>query len=154
MKHLATFIYAILITFLSNSIYAAPSSWGKEDKMSSVEEKINAKDYQSAINELTTMVESDSKNADAFNLLGYSNRKLKRYEVAEKFYQKALELNPKHKGAMEYLGELYVETNRLDEANQMLARLDKACYFTCEEFKLLKAAIDRKSQGLEHSSNW
>ena len=74
--------------------------------------------------------------------------------MAEQYYNRALELDPKHKGAMEYLGELYVETGRMDEANQMLSRLDNACFLSCSEYKQLKSVIEGKGQGLEAKSSW
>jgi Tfp pilus assembly protein PilF len=69
--------------------------------------------------------------------------------MAEEYYGRALELDPKHKGAMEYLGELYVETDRMDEAHLMLARLNDACFLSCKEYRQLKEVIERKEQGLD-----
>ncbi len=155
MNYSKSVICALLVSCLAAPVYAAPGdSWGKNDKMSSVEKNIDAKNYQAAIAELETIVAKDAKNADAYNLLGFSNRKLKNYTVAEQYYNRALELDPKHKGAMEYLGELYVETGRMDEANQMLSRLDNACFLSCSEYKQLKSVIEGKAQGLEAKSSW
>ena len=155
MKYSHAVIAALLVSCLSAPVTAAPGkSWGNTDKMSAVEEKIDAKQYQAAIDELKLMVNKDEKNADAFNLLGFSNRKLKRYDIAEYYYMQALELDPKHKGAMEYLGELYVETGRMEKAQQMLARLDDACFFSCDEYKQLKGVIEGNAQGVKTSSKW
>ena len=155
MKYANSIICALLVSCLAAPVYAAPSSaWGKTDVMKGVETKIDAKQYQAAIDELKSIVAKDDKNADAYNLLGFSNRKLKRYDIAEEYYQKALKLDPKHTGAMEYLGELYVETDRMDDAKKMLARLDKACFISCDEYRQLKTMIERKQQGLATSSNW
>lgn len=155
MKHTNPILCALLVSCLAAPVYAAPSSsWGKNDKMSSVETKLDAKQYQSAIDELETIVAKDANNADAYNLLGFSNRKLKRYDIAEDYYHQALRLDPKHKGAMEYLGELYVETDRMDEAQEMLSRLDKACFMGCSEYRQLKTMIKNKQQGLATSSSW
>ena len=79
-------------------------------------------------------------NADILNDYGFSLRKQKIYDRAEKYYLEALRINPKHKGANEYLGELYLETKRPELAKQRLEIL-KDC--NCDEFKLLKANIDR-----------
>jgi len=153
MNTTKTFTCALLIACLTAPVYAAPSSsWGKSGKMGEVAEKIESKQYQAAIDELKTIVAKDADNADAFNLLGYSNRKLKRYDIAEEYYERALQLDPKHKGAMEYLGELYVETDRMDEAHLMLARLDDACFLSCKEYRLLKDVIDRKEQGTDSAA--
>ena len=155
MKHTHPLICALLVSCLAAPVVAAPSSsWGKTTEMSGVEAKIDARQYQSAIDELKTIVAKDADNADAFNLLGYTNRKLKRYDIAEDYYQQALTLDPNHKGTMEYLGELYVETDRMDEARKMLSRLDKACFISCSEYRQLKTMIERKQQGLETRSSW
>ena len=57
------------------------------------------------------------------------------------FYQKALSLNAEHRGALEYLGELYLQTGRPKQAKEMLKRLDDACFFGCEEYDDLKKAF-------------
>lgn len=158
MKRSNTVICALLVSVLSAPVLAAPSSWSsnKEDQreLKQVENKIEARQYQAAIDDLKGMLASDPANADVYNLLGYSHRKMKRYELAESYYDQALHLDPKHKGAMEYLGELYVETGRMEEAEAMLARLDKACLFTCEEYKQLKTYIEQKEQGLASHTSW
>jgi Flp pilus assembly protein TadD len=103
---------------------------------------IRAQKWKSAISMLKTIVANDSRNADAFNLLGFSLRKSGDWKNAEGFYLKALKLNPRHKGANEYLGELYVETGHLDKAKERLERLAKLCgNTTCEEYEDLEKAI-------------
>ena len=80
-------------------------------------------------------------NADAWNLMGYAHRKLGQVDQALGFYQKALSLNAEHRGALEYLGELYLQTGRPKQAKEMLKRLDDACFFGCEEYDDLKKAF-------------
>lgn len=147
MNYAKPLITALVMAFLSAPVLAAPGDWGasKPGPMKEVKEKIEANQYQAAIDDLLRLVADDSNNADAYNLLGYSHRKLKRYNEAEQYYQKALLLDSKHKGAMEYLGELYVETNRPELAHQMLQRLDKVCRFKCKEYKQLLGYIDSAS---------
>ena len=154
MKFIKPIACSLLISSLTAPAVAAPNDWGKSDVMAPIEEKIEAKNYQAAITELKKLVDSDANNADAYNLLGFSHRKLKLYDTAEEYYRMALLLEPKHKGALEYLGELYVETNRMDKANEMLARLDDACFFSCAEYQTLKDMIEKKNQGLDVSSKW
>jgi Flp pilus assembly protein TadD len=103
-------------------------------------------DYEKAIELLKAEAAKDPSNADVQNLLGYSNRKLKRYDTALSYYQKALELQPKHRGANNYLGHLYLETGSLEKAQERLAVLDKACSFGCEEYSELKQAISAHKQ--------
>ena len=102
---------------------------------------VNSADYIKAIKLLSKVVAAKPKDADAWNYLGFSNRKLKRFDQALDAYQKALAINPKHRGAHEYLVELYLQTDDLANARKHLKRLDKICFFGCEEYDDLKAAI-------------
>ena len=98
-------------------------------------------DYAGAIPLLRKSVAADSGNADAYNLLGFSHRKLGDVEAALVHYGKALTLKPEHRGDNEYLGELYLELGQLDKARERLKVLDKACFFGCDEYRELKAKI-------------
>ena len=80
--------------------------------------------YEEAYELLSREVKVDADNADIHNLLGYSARKMGRLEESEAHYFKALSLNPKHKGALEYMGELYLTLNRPDDARKLLERCD------------------------------
>lgn len=102
---------------------------------------IAASDYAAAVPLLQAVVVAEPRNADAHNDLGYSQRKLGDRRAALTSYLKALELKPKHLGANEYLGELYLEMGQLDMAQKRLKVLDRACFFGCEEYRELKAAI-------------
>ena len=72
------------------------------------------------------------------NYLGYTSRKSGNFSAAEDYYLKGLSINPKHNGINEYLGELYVQTNRIDKANERLEIL-KNC--NCDEYKELELII-------------
>lgn len=102
---------------------------------------LDKSDYPAAEGLLKAVVQNEPKNADAWNLLGYAIRKQGRMDEAEGHYGKALALDDEHKGALEYLGMLYVQTGRIDEAKVMLARLDDACLFGCDEYDQLKKAV-------------
>ncbi len=104
-------------------------------------------DYRAAIQSLSKAAAADPNNADAFNLLGYSYRKLGDVEMAFKQYGRALELEPRHRGANEYIGELYLETGNLAKAEEHLAVLDKTCFFGCEEYSELKQAVNAYKVG-------
>ena len=86
-----------------------------------------------------------TSSADWHNLLGYALRKKTPPDLAaaEVHYKRALEIDPKHRLALEYYGELFLMKGDLAGAESMLARLDKACFFGCEELRDLKAAIAR-----------
>jgi Flp pilus assembly protein TadD len=100
-----------------------------------------AEDYVGAIPLLRKSVAADSRNADAYNLLGFSHRKLGQIDAALAHYGKALTLEPEHRGANEYLGELYLELGDLAKAQERLDVFDDACFFGCEEYRELKAKI-------------
>ena len=88
------------------------------------------------------LIKSNKKKplqADTLNYLGFTTRKLGDYENCEKYYLLGLEINPNHVGINEYLGELYVATNRLDLAKERLKILESC---NCEEYTELKEIID------------
>ena len=108
--------------------------------LASVRAKIQAKDYKGALAELTPMLETH-QHADVYSLMGFALRKTGDYKQAYTFYRKALDFDPGHKGALEYLGELYVETGQVDKARENLALLKKLCPVGCEEMFDLEEAI-------------
>lgn len=104
---------------------------------------IKADKYDQAIQQLQSANEVSS--ADWNNLMGYSLRKKQVPDLvnAEKYYQAALKIDPSHRGALEYYGMLKLTNKDLPGAEALLARLDKACIFGCEEYTDLKEAIQR-----------
>jgi tetratricopeptide (TPR) repeat protein len=103
---------------------------------------IKKEDYTAALAQLESEIAADPDNADAWNLTGFASRKLGDYARSEQAYDRALAINPKHKGALEYKGELYLTLGNLEGAEALLARLGKSCYFNCAEKKQLAAAIE------------
>jgi Flp pilus assembly protein TadD len=112
--------------------------------LTSVRAKIKAKDYAGALTELRGLAENNQQ-ADVYNLLGFTLRKTGDFKTSLTYYTKALELEPDHKAAREYLGELYVETGNLAKAREQLAVLEKLCPGNCEEREDLEKAINAKS---------
>ena len=102
--------------------------------LTSVRAKIKAKDFKGALSELTPML-ATNQHADVYNLMGFSLRKTGDYKQAYTFYRKALDFNPEHKGALEYLGELYVETGQVEKAKENVVLLKKLCPAGCEELE-------------------
>ena len=102
---------------------------------------VKAGNYARALPLLRKVVKAEPRNADAWNYMGFSHRKQQRFDAALAAYRKALAIDPNHRGANEYLGELYLQTGQLAKARERLAKLDSACFFGCEEFDDLKAAI-------------
>ena len=141
------------LTFCLGTIALAAGGDGDSDSPSVSQEyklalkAVKIEDYPKAINLLQTVIDDDPKNADAWNYMGYSLRHLKQYDNALAAYAKALQLKPKHKGALEYLGELYLQIGQLDEAKVQLKNLDKACFFSCKEYRELKEKIEKYEAG-------
>ena len=94
--------------------------------------------YGQAFKKLNKAYGSDKKNPDILNYMGFTSRKTGNFKEAEVYYLKGLDLDPKHNGINEYLGELYVQTDRIDKANERLAVL-KNC--NCEEYQDLELII-------------
>jgi len=103
---------------------------------------INTEQYSAAITELYKTEFEVGLHADVQNYLGYTHRKLGRYEEAKSYYAMALKLNPEHLGAHEYLGELYIEIGDMKNARKQLASLNKLCGFGCEEREELARLVN------------
>ena len=103
---------------------------------------IVAKDWPRAIAALNAAAKYDNNNADIHNLLGYAQRNNGNFELALKHYGRALTLDPRHLGAREYLGELYLKQNNLAKAEEQRAMLVKLCPKPCEELTELSEKID------------
>jgi Flp pilus assembly protein TadD len=99
-----------------------------------------AKNWTLAADSFKKVVADNPKNADGYNLLGYASRWLGKYDEAFAAYDKALALDPKHKGALEYSGVAYLKVNQKDKAQAQLARLKAICT-SCEETTDLAKAI-------------
>jgi predicted Zn-dependent protease len=95
-----------------------------------------------AIPLLQKALEKAPKDADIYNYLGYCQRKLGQYKDSFENYRKALELDPNHRGAREYVGELFLDLNKLDAAEEQLDQLNKLCPKGCVERDTLAKAID------------
>jgi len=97
--------------------------------------------YAQAFKKLEKAHRTDKKNPDILNYMGFTTRKVGNFEQAEKFYLEGLKIKPNHNGINEYLGELYVQTNQIDKANERLAAL-KNC--SCDEYNELQLIIKNK----------
>ena len=103
---------------------------------------IKAKDFGGAIRLLDGVVARDGANADAYNWLAYATRRNGDPAKAIPLYEKALTLDPKHRGAHEYIGEAYLVLDDPKRAREHLARLDSLCLFSCSQYRDLKKAIE------------
>ena len=151
----------VLSLFLSSTLMAAgsdSSSGSSSSKEESLYEdavklvkragKLEKKDktdkakklYAQAFNKLEKAYKSDKKNPDILNYMGFTTRKTGNFEKAEKFYLEGLKLDAGHLGINEYLGELYVQTGRIELAKERLQVLS-GC--KCEEYEELKEVIEK-----------
>jgi tetratricopeptide (TPR) repeat protein len=125
------------------SLFFAPRGEGVTQYMAAVR-LINEGRYEAAISDLDKAAAIVGPHPDILNYLGYSNRKLGRMDMARDYYAQALALDPDHRGANEYLGELYLEIGDIDRAKRQLARLDSICDYGCAEREDLARLIDRR----------
>jgi len=102
---------------------------------------LGAKDWNTAIKALHVAEQRDGRNAEIQNLLGYAYRNTGQLDVAFKHYQRALQIDPRHRWAHEYIGETYLMMKDLGNAEKHLAALERICSLPCEEAAELKAKI-------------
>jgi len=107
---------------------------------------IEAKDWRTAIKSLSSAALRDTRNPDIQNYLGYAYRNAGQMELAFNHYGRALELNPRHRGAHEYVGEAFLIVNDLAKAEEHLAALKKICLLPCEEYEDLKKQVEAYRQ--------
>ena len=145
--------FFLLLTFATQSFAAGTSSSDKKPsyknavKLIEAAKKYESKDkmdkalkrYKKAQKILLELDKNKPLQADTLNYLGFTTRKLGDFEAGEKYYLLGLQVEPNHVGINEYLGELYVVTNRIDLAKERLEVL-KSC--NCEEYQELKEIID------------
>lgn len=154
ITRLATRLMATLLLGGASLAFAADSEPAAGDKLAPARAEIKAGKWVAAIDELKKV--NDPGSADWNNLMGYSHRKAKvpDYAAAERYYTEALRIDPKHRGALEYSGELYLMLGDLAKAEARLAALDKACLLPCEEYTDLKNAVARfKANGNKYVAN-
>lgn len=110
-------------------------------------ELIEEKKFDEAYKELES-IKAPGKEDDLYNLLGFTARKSGNLSMAAKHYEKALSINARHVGALQYQGELFITLGKYDSAKQNLAKIEKICWlFACEEEKLLKTALELAIDG-------
>jgi tetratricopeptide (TPR) repeat protein len=104
---------------------------------------INEKRYEEAIAYLQDARWAAGPHPDILTYLGFANRKLKRYDLAEYYYEEALAIAPQHRGALEYYGELKLERGNVAGAKMHLAKLEAICGFGCNEADELRRLIGK-----------
>ncbi len=160
------FIYTILVIFVftevswaamgggssSSSSSSSSTSYSSSDDSGSyksanrfgeVNKLIKLEKFAEAHKKLKKMKKVITDEADRLNLLGFTARKSGDLNTAGDYYQQALALNPKHTGALEYQGELFLQLGKIDLAKANLAKIDKICWLPCNAERELKKAIEK-----------
>ena len=102
---------------------------------------VEARDWKAAIKWLTAADKRGGRNADIQNYLGFAYRNDGQLDVSFKHYEQALKIDPRHRGAHEYIGEAYLMTRNLAKAEEHLAALKRVCPAVCEEYDDLSRKI-------------
>ena len=157
------FIYTILAIFVFTEISWAAMGGGSSSSSSStsysssndsgsyksanrfeeINKLIKMEKFAEAHKMLKKMKKVITDEDDRLNLLGYTARKSGDLNTAGDYYQQALAINPKHTGALEYQGELFLQLGKIDLAKANLAKIDKICWLPCNAERELKKAIEK-----------
>lgn len=142
-------VLALILVFASMVMAAGSSSTSRPPAASPAQptpydlgvKAVKAGDYARALTQFQKVVQTEPRNADAWNYIGFSHRHLKQFDESLAAYQKALGINPDHRGANEYLGELYLQMGDLGKARDRLDKLGALCPSGCNELDDLKKAV-------------
>tara|TARA_B100000401_G_C52400833_1_gene528800 strand:+ start:34 stop:540 length:507 start_codon:yes stop_codon:yes gene_type:complete len=159
-------LYTILMIFISTEVSFAAMGGGSSSSSSSssstsyssssddsgpytatnrfkeINKLIKLEKFAEAHKLLKNLKKVNTDEADRLNLLGFTARKSGDLNAAGEFYQQALALNPKHTGALEYQGELFIQLGKIDLAKANLAKIDKICWLPCNAERELRKAIE------------
>ena len=134
-------IFLVIFLFSQSLVFGAGSSSSVDVNAEYLKAEKLVKTYKfekaiKALNKLLTETPDGYTKADIYNYLGYASRKQRapNFEKAESYYLKALKIDPNHIGALEYLGELYYETGRVEKANELLEKLKIVAGKNSEEY--------------------
>jgi Flp pilus assembly protein TadD len=119
----------------------APADMRLDPDFAAGKAAVEAKHWNAAIRSFSAAALREPLNADTQNYLGYAYRHIGRMDLAFKHYERALEIEPRHRGAHEYVGEAYLIVDNLAKAEEHLAALQKLCLIPCEEHADLQKAI-------------
>ena len=145
MKRLAVVLLAGVVLCatpaLADPTDEEPASARIDPDYAAGKKAIDAKDWTTAIRMLSSAALRDTRNADIQNYLGFSYRNAGEMKKAFEHYERALKLNPRHRGAHEYIGEAYLLVDNLPKAEEHVAALRKICLIPCEELEDLEKQV-------------
>ncbi len=148
IKAVNSLLVLLIMSVLSGAVYAAGSGTEVEkspsvnELMTDAREQLKEGNYKRALALLSTVTKKKKKHADAWTLQGFAQRKLNKPVKSARAYERALVINPDHKGALAYQGELFLSLEQPDYAAANLERLSALCPDGCGELAELQAAID------------
>jgi Flp pilus assembly protein TadD len=147
MRHTTLAVVTLALSLFATAGYTADSEPESDSRTQSTalrdaREAIGQGEYQRAVDLLLDANSSKPDDADTLNLLGYSYRSTGNYTDALRYYEQALAIDPEHKGVNEYIGELFLQTDKLDKAEHHLRVLSDVCASSCDEYGQLKASIE------------
>jgi len=154
MKLIATLLLTLfaLCAHAADTPMAMPAPPSVSERLTAARSAIEKKSWRRALQELQAAVRDEPRNADVHNLLGYTYRKQDTPDLPRAFehYKIALDINPQHRGAHEYIGEAYLMDKKPADAQKHLDALEKICgNKTCEEYEdLAKAISDYRKKNL------
>ena len=145
------FLLIFMILFLLTPAYSAGSDSSDDKPAKPAHSKeyykavklIKAGSFDEALIILETIIQKKPDDADIHNYMGFSFRKKGMLEKSGYHYEQALEINPKHLGALEYQGELYIALGDIEKAKANLTKIDDICWTQCSELRELKQAIEQ-----------
>ena len=149
MPHTVLHIFVVIFSFfsiLASPVFAAGTDDGSSTASPTAATYADAKamveagNYSAALPALETITQQDPQNADAWNMLGFTHRMMGNADASAQAYLVVLKINPNHLGALEYQGELFLQTGKPDLAKANLAKLQSLCG-TCEQYQDLDKAI-------------
>jgi tetratricopeptide (TPR) repeat protein len=130
-------------TSYSSSSSGDSGAYSSTNRFKDITKLIKLDKFAEAHKMLKNLKQISTDEADRLNLLGFTARKSGDLAAAGNFYQRALSLNPKHIGALEYQGELFIQLGKLDLAQENLEKINKICWLPCNAERELKKAIEK-----------
>ena len=147
-KSIKTAVFALSLALLPTVPFTyaepfedSPNAAAKDPDYAAGKAAMDKKNWAEAAKRFQQAALRDPDSADLHNYLGYSYRNLKQMDLALKYYKRSIELNPRHRGAHEYIGEAYLMMNDLPNAEKHLAALRNICLLPCEELADLDKAV-------------
>ena len=133
-------------TAMANMTQSKPAANKEDADFVAGKKAIERKDWKSAVEALSRALTRMPESADIHNYLGYAYRHLDDLSLSFTHYKEALRIDPKHRGAHEYIGEAYLKAGQPDKAAEHLARLEKICGKRCEAYQDLERSINAYRQ--------